>query len=384
MIRREPARVVEDVVSLASALRREGIGLDTTRVEAAIRALAEMGISDAPTTFWVLRCVLTQRREDVVIFDRVAQAMAVPPTSEEAPGEVLEEPSAAGLMDAGRPLEQQSPDQEQGVAWSAEERLRRLDFSRYGDDEMRRARELVAKLSASLPQRASRRLQRSRKRRYFDPRRTVRAAGRTHGLPLSLVWTEQGERPRKLLLAVDVSGSMQTASRVVLMFVQAAVRVGSRVEAFAFSTRLTRLTPYLRSRELNSALARATGEVRDWGGGTRIADSLRVLNATWGPRGALRGAVVVIVSDGLEHGSPELLAEQMARIHRDAHAVVWVNPLAGDADYQPLAAGMAAAMPYIDYFLPGNDLNALFELTGVLAHIPQSRARIHRGRAART
>lgn len=358
------------------------MGLDTARVELAIRALAEVGIRDAATTFWVLRCVLTQRREDLVIFDRVAQALEVPPVADEASAEVLEEPNAAGLADKGHHAENKSPDQEQGTAWSAQERLRRLDFSRYGDDEMRRVRELVATLSVSLPRRTSRRLQPSHRRRYFDPRRTIRAAGRTHGMPLSLLWSEQGERPRKLLLAVDVSGSMQTASRVVLMFVQAAVRAGSRVEAFAFGTRLTRLTPYLRGRELNAALSRASGEVPDWGGGTRIADSLRVLNATWGPRGVLRGAVVVIVSDGLEHGSPGLLAKQMARIQRDAHAVVWVNPLAGDADYQPLAAGMAAAMPYIDYFLPGNDLNALFGLARVLADMPQSRARVQRGLAA--
>jgi uncharacterized protein len=201
---------------------------------------------------------------------------------------------------------------------------------------------------------------------------------RTGGLPLTQEWSNHSLGRRKLLLLLDVSGSMQTTSLVVLMFAQAAVRADHRVEAFAFGTRLTRLTRHLRGHDMNEAMLAATADVVDWGGGTRIAGSLGSLNSTWAPRGVSRGAVVVIVSDGLEHDDAAQLAREMTRLRRAAHAIVWVNPLAGDPEYEPLAAGMAAALPHVDYFLPGHNLHALSSLVDVLAAIPRRRSQVIR------
>jgi uncharacterized protein with von Willebrand factor type A (vWA) domain len=160
-----------------------------------------------------------------------------------------------------------------------------------------------------------------------------------------------------------------------VMFMQAAVRAGRRVEAFTFGTRLTRVTCELEGRSPDRALAAATRVVRDWAGGTRIGDNLKLLNEDWGRRGLTRGAVVVVVSDGWERGDVEQMVREMRRLGRMAHTLVWVNPLAGEPGYQPLAQGMAAALPYIDHFLPGHNLNSLTALAEVLESLPTRRRR---------
>jgi uncharacterized protein with von Willebrand factor type A (vWA) domain len=174
---------------------------------------------------------------------------------------------------------------------------------------------------------------------------------------------------------LDISGSMEPYARVMLMFLQAARRGSSTVEAFTFGTRLTRLTRELEGRDAERALDRAAQAVPDWAGGTRIGAALEAYDISWGRRGLTRGAVVVIVSDGWERGGLELLRSQMARLQRAAHTVVWVNPLAGSDDYQPLAAGMATALPFVDVFLPGHNLHSLGELAGVLSRLPSGRSR---------
>jgi uncharacterized protein with von Willebrand factor type A (vWA) domain len=171
---------------------------------------------------------------------------------------------------------------------------------------------------------------------------------------------------------------MEPYARAMTMFLQAAVRAGRHVEAFTFGTRLTRLTPYLVGRDPDRALERAAAAVPDWAGGTRIGENLKAFNDVWGRRALTRGAVVVIASDGWERGDPALLDSEMARLHRAAHTVVWVNPLAGGEGYRPLVAGMAAALPHIDLFLPGHNLKALEALADALDAIP---ARRHAGTA---
>jgi uncharacterized protein with von Willebrand factor type A (vWA) domain len=156
-----------------------------------------------------------------------------------------------------------------------------------------------------------------------------------------------------------------------LLFVHALRTSGKGVEAFVFGTRLTRLTPALDSRDADRAIAQAAARVVDWSGGTRIGASLKAYNDTWGRRALTRGAVVVIASDGWEReqGGAGLLEQQMARLAREAFAVVWVNPLKGSPGYEPLAAGMRAALPYVDRFLPGHDVASLAGLGRVLAGI---------------
>jgi len=195
----------------------------------------------------------------------------------------------------------------------------------------------------------------------------VRRALRTGGEPIRRAWYAPTLQPRRLVLLCDVSGSMDPYSRALLRFMHAAVAGRRRVEAFTMGTRLTRLTRELLSRNPDQALRRAGAAVPDWSGGTRLGDTLRDYNDEWGMRGMSRGAVVVILSDGWERGDPTVIADQMARLSRVAHKVVWVNPLKASPGYAPLARGMAAALPYIDEFIDGHNLNALDDLIEVIS-----------------
>jgi uncharacterized protein len=361
-----------------SLLRRRGAKINIQRVEDAIQALEHVNLEEPAEAYWALRCVLTQRQQDLAIFDATLRDLQREREEDQDPDADADEDAASGARADPDANDGEDEEVEQGAAWSPDELLRRLHFSEYGPEELRRTRALVRTIAMSIPRQSKRRQRPSSARRYLDVRRTIHAAVRTGGLALTQEWSSHSLGPRKLLLLLDVSGSMQTTSLVVLMFAQAAVRADHRVEAFAFGTRLTRLTRHLRGHDMNESVLKAAADVVDWGGGTRIAGSLTRLNSTWAPRGVARGAVVVIVSDGLEHDDAAQLAQQMVRLRRTAHAIVWVNPLAGDPNYEPLAAGMAAALPYVDYFLPGHNLEALSSLVTVLAGIPRRRSHVAR------
>jgi uncharacterized protein with von Willebrand factor type A (vWA) domain len=264
-----------------------------------------------------------------------------------------------------------------GIRWSSVERLRELDFARYTNLELVQASRLVDRIARATPTRRSRRLRGDRNGPVFDKRQTLRSAIRTEGYPIVRLWRQRRLVPRRLAFIVDISGSMQPYARATIMFVQAAVRSGRRVEAFTFGTRLTRLTPDLGDPDWLRALDNATSRVRDWAGGTRIGESLKTLIDTWGQKGVIRAAVVVIVSDGWECGDVAGLAHQMARLRRVAHRIVWVNPLAGRQGYEPLSQGMAASLPYIDHFLAGHNLRAIEDLAVVLEAVPETRRRRH-------
>ena len=199
----------------------------------------------------------------------------------------------------------------------------------------------------------------------LDLRRTVRAAERSGGDSIRLVYSRRRPRLRRLVLLCDVSGSMEPYTRVFLSLLQGSV-AGAQAEAFVFSTRLTRLTRQLATRDPDQALARAAGSASDWAGGTRLAESIRRFIDEHGRRGLARGAVVVVISDGWAQDAPEQVGAQMARLRRLAHRIVWVNPRKVAAGYQPLAGGMAAAMPYIDSFVSGHSFAALAEVAAAI------------------
>jgi uncharacterized protein with von Willebrand factor type A (vWA) domain len=225
---------------------------------------------------------------------------------------------------------------------------------------------LIRRLAVRVPERSNRRYRAAVKGPRFDVRRTIRRSLRTQGEPFDRAWRARGRRLRPLVLVLDVSGSMSPYARALMQFGYAAMAAGRRVEVFCFGTRLTRATRTLRSKDPDRALREIGRTVDDWEGGTRIGASLKELLDGWSQRAALRGAVVVICSDGLERGDPQVLRDQMARLRRLAHEVVWVNPLKGSPRYEPLAKGMAAALPSVDVFLPGHNLESLEELAVVL------------------
>ncbi len=253
------------------------------------------------------------------------------------------------------------------VAATVLETLHTRDVAALSAAERAEVRRLIALLAPSVGTRRSVR-RRPGGRAGVDPARTMRTMLRSGGEPIVLAHWRHRPKPRRLVLLVDVSGSMAPYADWLLLFAHAAVRVRPfATEVFTVGTRLTRVTRALRLRDPDAALQAAARTVPDWSGGTRIGESLQAFLDRWGQRGAARGAVVVIFSDGWERGGAELLGQQAARLRRLAHAVVWVNPHKGKEGFTPETAGMLAALPYVDALVAGHSAQALADLVAVLA-----------------
>ncbi|MDQ3890251.1 MAG: VWA domain-containing protein [Actinomycetota bacterium] len=349
---------VARLVLFGRILRGEGMAVGTDRIEAFCSAAAVLAPDDL---YWAGRATLVSRHEDIPVYDRAFHAFfgsapqAAPPRAR-ARVEVAARPSA---INAPTPAE---PAGETSIALASQvEVLRRKSFSRCTPDELAALTELMTRLRVAVPLRRSRRRAPARGGAP-DLRRTLRRSFRSGGEPLERAWRSRLQRRRRLVLVLDVSGSMSEYSRALLIFAHAVLRTDRRWEAFCFGTRLTRITRALSTADADAALRRAAEEVFDWEGGTRIGDSLKAFLDRFGRGAVARGAVVVVCSDGLEVGDPALLAEQMARLARLAHRVIWLNPLKGDPAYEPLARGMQAALPHIDVFTSGHNLVSLEEL----------------------
>jgi len=370
-----------DAESLATAFARvlRGLGLSVPIgcVLTFTEALGATGIHDRDSVYWASRATLVRRPEDIALFDR---AFAVfwehrhgtgdDSVTEEPLRIVIEMDDGEGDDDSSDDASAPSDDPTIQLRFSAAEVLRHKDFGAYSDDELRLAHTLMSRLRFVGPPRRSLRLTQSKRNQHRpDLRRTVRASLRAGGEPVRRYWREPGERMRRLVLLLDVSGSMEPYARALLRFVQAAVAGRQRVEAFAMGTRLTRVTKELASRDPDKALRLASNRVSDWSGGTRLGECLRRFNDEWGVRGMARGAIVVVLSDGWDRGDPQLLAEQMQRLQRITHDLVWVNPLKVTPGYAPLARGMAAALPYVDHFVEGHSVAAMEELARVISGV---------------
>jgi uncharacterized protein len=359
----------ELVVAFAQRLRRAGLDVPTGTVVTFTRAVDAVGFGSRRAVYWAGRATLVRRPEDVGVYDETFAAFwghddATPPAPPPDIHEITVQLDAP-LPDAAPPSAEIGPTLT--VRYSPLDVLRDKDFAAYSGDELHEARRLMADLRLAGALRRSRRLRPARASRGRpDLRRTVRRALRSGGEPLSRAFVAPSQRPRRIVLLFDVSGSMDPYGRALLRFVHAAVAGRVRVEAFALGTRLTRLTRELTTRDPDAALANAARAVNDWSGGTRLGDGLRAFNDRWGARGMARGAIVVILSDGWDRGDPDVLSEQMARLQRVAHRIVWVNPLKASPGYAPLAQGMAAALPYVDDFVAGHSLAALEQLVEVL------------------
>jgi uncharacterized protein with von Willebrand factor type A (vWA) domain len=365
------AAVVRDLADLGRSLRAGGAEVGPQRLAAAVRALDRVGLENEQDVYFALRQTLVARRDDLELFDC---AYAV--WRGDSPAEAEEdEPRVPGLAPRLEPAAESAAGEEpaRSAGASALELLRQRDFATLRPDELDALRRLVVGLARARPERTSRRMRPHPHGRRLDVLGLTRRSLRTGGEPLELAWRARKRAPRKLVVLCDVSGSMAPYARALLLFLHAATLAG-HVEAFAFGTRLARLTGELATRDPDVALAQVTNRVVDWGSGTRIGAALREFNAEYGRRSLARGAVVVIASDGWERDDPELLRREMARLARSAYAIVWVNPLKGSTSYEPLSAGMRAALPYVDRFLPGHNLESLEELAEVVAGIERRHA----------
>lgn len=366
------AGVTGKLAELAAQMRAAGARVGVDELLVAHRALAAIDPSSRRDAYNALRAVLCSKHADIPAFD--AAFVACFGSGHEEELDLLStELQAAGIalprmaVPGDQPAKQQAIDQRPlPAAWSDVEILREKDFAEYTEAERELARKLIVRLAHRRPTRESRRLRRARGRgETHDLRRTIHASLRYGGEPMERRWREPSRKARQVVLVCDVSGSMQAHARMLLQYMHACVEARGRVEAFVFGTRLTRVTRELAGRDHDAAMTRATHAAGDMSGGTRIGDALATLNREHGRRIG-RGAVVVILSDGWDRGEPQQLADEMARLSRCAHRLVWLNPLKAHEGYEPLTRGMQAALPYVDHFLAGNSIASLEELAELL------------------
>jgi uncharacterized protein len=370
-----PERLVVDFVD---RVRTEGLAVPPGSAVEYARALGALPSTQPSALYWAGRATLVRRPDDIAAYDRAFAAffggadhtpvrrLSVPvqlqvdapddPEVNDPPVDGDEEEDPAGELRALR--------------WSATELLRHKDLSLCTADELAEAHRLMADLRVHAVLRRSRRRRRtSRHRGQPDLRRTVARSLRTGGEVVRPAASERGERPRRLVLLLDVSGSMEPYARALARFAHASVAARKRgqVEVFALGTRVTRISHELATHDPDAALRQAADAVADWAGGTRLGEGLRTFNDRWGVRGLARGAVVVVMSDGWDRGDPTLLGTELARLRRVAYRLVWVNPLKASPGFAPLAQGMAAALPHVDEFVEGHSVASLEALAELVA-----------------
>jgi uncharacterized protein with von Willebrand factor type A (vWA) domain len=376
--RQDGADLAKTCADFTDLLRRRGVPVGPAQTVAFLQALYLLG---APTAGEFYRAGQAVLATDVAVLPAYARAFAeffafsddtdlLPAAPPHPPTTVLDRDSetlARAAMDVAVAEELQEVLEEARVVASEAERLREKSFARMTNEERRSAALLIRRLRVRLPRRLSRRRRAASSGRYLDMRTTLRRSLATDGEPARLGRRRRRVRQRPVTLIVDVSGSMTPYAVALLRFGHALLHAGHRVEVFTVGVRLSRVTDALRHDNADRALAQVGRQVADWDGGTRLATSLTQLLAARRGHAALRGAIVVVCSDGLDRDDPELLGAATARLARLAHRLVWLNPLKGDPRYQPLARGMAAALPHLDVFLPGHNVASLEELAAVVA-----------------
>jgi uncharacterized protein with von Willebrand factor type A (vWA) domain len=375
-----PRALTAAVLRFAALLRRHGLPVSVTQAIDATRALDHLDVADRGDLHLGLRAVLVARPEDYPTYDRCFEAFWRPAADAppDAPSLMSSEPD--GPSEEGATIDRAAKRDTSALdSWSAEaddageplsvpgvsdrEALMGQDFSTFTADQLDEVFRLTIQIARRLARRLTRRRRPVRRRGRVDLRRTLRA-NLTRADLVELRFRERKRRKVRLVVLCDVSGSMDLYSRFLLQFLFALQSVFGKVETFTFSTRLTRITDYLRARNYQQVLKRLT-EVRDWSGGTRIGESLAEFNRGW-PSLVDRRTIVILLSDGWDTGEPDVLAAELMRIKRRAGRVIWLNPLLGNPSYEPLTRGMAAALPLVDHFAAAHNLAALRQLAGHL------------------
>jgi uncharacterized protein with von Willebrand factor type A (vWA) domain len=359
------------LIGFARELRAAGLTVGTGDVLSYFAAMTPLDPTDLVDLYWAGRATLVSRHEDDPVYDQVFRKYFL---DEDGPGrgELMLAPESVAEAEAAlvMPGTEPGPEEEQErpvLGWMASDvdALKHRSFTACTPDELAALRRIMTRMRLTPPRRRTRRT-RPAVGRGTEPdlRATIRESMRMHGEPPGrLFFRQRKAKLRPLVLILDVSGSMADYSRHLLQFAHAARHAAARVEVFCFGTRLTRITRELSRRRIDAALDEAARTVVDWDGGTRIGQSLDTFVRQWGRRGLCRGGVVVICSDGLDRGDPEVLALAMERLGRLCHRIVWLNPHKGDnRDFRPSTLGMMVAAPHIDLLLSGHDLASLEEL----------------------
>jgi uncharacterized protein with von Willebrand factor type A (vWA) domain len=376
----EGGRLAENVVRFARTLRAAGVPVGPGRAHVAIAAAAEVGVAARADFYWALHAALVAREEDRAVFEEafrlfwrdpgVALApspvpgMRIPPPARRDAARRVAE-ALAGERRAPRPPPSLREEAGATVAWSDREALRTKDFEQMSAEELREAERAVAALRLPVRALRTRRLVPDPRGERVDARATLRAALRTGPAAIPLRWRSPATRPPLVVLLCDVSGSMSRYARVVLRFGHALAR-RRRVHAFTFATRLTDVTRHLRRRDGDAALAATGRAVQDWDGGTRLGEALRAFNLRWSRRLLAQGALVLLVTDGLDREGGAGIAEEARRLRRSCLRLVWLNPLLRWSGFEPRAAGIRALLPNVDELRPVHDLESLAALAAAL------------------
>lgn len=361
------------LVDFGRALRSKGLAVGSGDILTYCAAMAPLDPTDLVDLYWAGRTTMIVRRDDMPVYDEVFRSYFL---ASDSPVQKMLKVKAQANAEAETVFEvpatepsgkEQEEETLLGLMASNIETLKHRSFGECTDEELAAIRRIMARIKFTPPKRRTRRTKTARDGRRPDMRRTIRESLRTNGEMVDLYWRRRRVRLRPLVLILDVSGSMSDYSRALLQFAYSAKRASQKVEVFCFGTRLTQVTKTLQTRKPDEALERAAKLVVDWEGGTRIGDSIDHFVRKWARRGMCRGGVVVICSDGLDRGDPELLSDSMERLSRLCHNIVWMNPHKGNnADYQPQTVGMMIAQPHIDVLLSGHDLSSLEELATLL------------------
>jgi uncharacterized protein with von Willebrand factor type A (vWA) domain len=363
------------LVGFTGELRREGLRIGSGDVLTYCAAATAVDVTDLVDLYWAGRCSLVAGRDQIAAYHRVFVSYFLG-EPDDSPGasafSVAMRAEAAGTLQVAETErlgeEQEERPAELGYAAARAATVKAKSFAACTPEELAALRRILRTMQLTPPRRRTRRTTPSRHGRVPDLRRTVRESMRLHGEPGALHRRRRRLRTRRLTLLLDVSGSMADYSRNLVQFAHTSARASSRTEVFCFGTRLTRITRELEHRRPDLALDRAAATVTDWEGGTRIGTCLDEFVRRWARRGLTRGGIVVICSDGLDRGDPELLESAMQRLSRLCHRIVWLNPhQGGRADVTPDTLGMMVAKPYVDELLSGHDLASLAEFAGVLA-----------------
>jgi len=379
--------LLRNMVLFARMLRALGINVTPTQILDLVEGLKHIDMRRREDFKNTAQTILVSRYDHLDLFNRAFdlfwQARGENELLEMDLGTLLQKPTQVKQEEL-EPVESSqngdSPEKESEepvidtvYTYSAREVLRQKDFADLTSEELQEVKQLMQAMVWQLEQRRTRRRTRARHGAYPDMRRTFRQNLRYGGEPLQLAWRRRKQKRRPLVVICDISGSMERYARVLLKFIYVISNGLEKVEAFVFSTRLTRITHQLKERDIDAALDQATLAIHDWAGGTRIGESLKTFNYEWGRRVLGQGAIVLLISDGWDRGDIDLLEREMNRLQLSCHRLIWLNPLLGSENYEPLTRGIQTALPYIDDFLPVHNLKSLAQLGALLERLGEYR-----------
>ena len=380
--------LTENIMHFARVLRRAGLPVGPGQVLDAIRAVMAVGISNRSDFYWTLHAVFVKHRTQREVFDQafhifwknpeilermmqlilpdVSDPNAAPPDTEEISRRVAEALSS-GMGDQPDPQEDEEIEFDASLTWSANEVLGEKDFEKMSAEEIREAIAAVHRMKLPLNEVPTRRFKQSNAGTRIDMRRTMRAALRSGTDFIPLMKRKRRKRRPPLVVICDISGSMERYSRMLLHFMHTVTNDRDRVHTFLFGTRLTNVTRYLRHKDVDEALDKVSEAVEDWSGGTRIGHCLEEFNRFWSRRVLSQGAVVVLISDGLDRDEGDGLKLEMERLHMSCRRLIWLNPLLRYEGFEPKSIGIKAMLPHVDVFQTVHNLNSLNDLTRVLS-----------------